>query len=106
MKSQIARSNEYSFCHLSKIHKDFPKFNISKSNTNEPLFFNSWTVFPKILYDDTFVHYSFGFQDFWPYILQPLKETLPLIFTGIFECGYFDELISYFVGISKKTSFV
>ena len=34
MKSQIARSNEYSFCHLSKIHKDFPKFNISKSNSN------------------------------------------------------------------------
>jgi len=85
-----------------KYIKIFPKFNISKSNTNEPLFFNPWKVFPKILYHDTFVHYSFCLSGPLAVYFTTIKGNSPFNFTGIFKCGCFDELISYFVGISKK----
>ncbi|MAS68809.1 MAG: hypothetical protein CMC43_05715 [Flavobacteriaceae bacterium] len=97
MKSQITRSNEYSFCHVSKIHKDIFLILLFTNQTIMKSYFAMRTVFSS-LYDDPFVHFYFYFIGSLAVYFTTIKGYFPFNFLRYFECCSFGELIDSFVG--------
>jgi len=61
MEGQMTSSNKYGFCHDPKVRKDiFLNFIRPKSYEHEYYQHPETTILFKVLFDDSYVHYSIG----------------------------------------------